>query len=101
MSNKRCIVEATATWAIHRACARVGLRRIGWHVLRHTFASRLVSEGVPLNEVMRLMGHSCITTTMRYAHFAPSKLHESIRVLEAAERRALAENFGQPAGNVV
>jgi len=98
-NDEKVVPECTAARAIHRVCDRVGLRRVGWHTLRHTFASRLVSEGVPLNEVMLLMGHSCITTTMRYAHFAPSKLHESVRVLEAAELREKNRNLGQPVGN--
>jgi len=42
------------------------------HDLRHTYASRLLRAGVPLEEVSRLMGHASITTTMRYAHLAQS-----------------------------
>ena len=36
---------------LYRACKKAGLRRIGWHVLRHTFASHLVMRGVPLKAV--------------------------------------------------
>lgn len=42
-----------------------------WHLLRHTFASRLVQAGVPLRTVAGWMGHTTIQTTMRYAHLAP------------------------------
>ena len=38
---------------------------------RHTFCSHLVAAGVPLHEVMEVMGHSRIETTMKYAHLAP------------------------------
>jgi integrase len=47
---------------------RSGLTGITWHTLRHTFASRLTRSGVDLVTVKELLGHSTITTTMRYAH---------------------------------
>lgn len=62
-------------------CHQAGLRKIGWHTLRHTFASHLAMKGVPLNAVQTLLGHSSITTTMRYAHVAPSALRSAIELL--------------------
>ena len=52
-----------------------------WHDLRHTFASWLVQDGVPLDRVSRLLGHKSLTMTMRYAHLAPSQLHEDVAKL--------------------
>ena len=75
-------------------CKRAGLRRIGWHTLRHTFASHLAMRGVPLGAVQALLGHSTITTTMRYAHLAPSTLRTAIDLLDLGE-----PSVGQPAGN--
>lgn len=79
-------------------CRRAGLRSIGWHVLRHTFASQLVMEGVPLLTVSRLMGHSSTKMTERYAHLAPSHLAETVPVLLRAEARVL-EALGQNTGS--
>jgi integrase len=62
-------------------CAEVGLRRITWHVLRHTFATHLSTKGVALNAVQKLLGHATITTTMRYAHVPPSALREAVELL--------------------
>lgn len=38
------------------------------HDLRHTFASHLASQGVPLQRIGKLLGHTQIATTQRYAH---------------------------------
>ena len=43
----------------------------GWHLFRHTFASRLVQAGVPIAKVSAWLGHANISTTMIYAHLAP------------------------------
>ena len=40
------------------------------HSLRHSFATRLVEEGIPLVQVKELLGHSCIRSTMTYVHVA-------------------------------
>lgn len=46
------------------------------HILRHTHASWLVQRGVPIQVVSKLLGHSTITITMRYAKLAPDNLIE-------------------------
>lgn len=51
------------------------------HTLRHTFGSRLVQRGVPIQTVSKLMNHSSLQVTMRYAHLSPSNLTEAINVL--------------------
>lgn len=40
------------------------------HSLRHSFATKLVKEGVPLVQVKELLVHSCIRSTMTYVHVA-------------------------------
>jgi integrase len=82
---------------LKKLCRKVGLRKIGWHTLRHTFASHLAMNGVPLNAVQALLGHSSITTTMRYAHLAPSALRAAIETLNP--KTALAADLWQPAVN--
>jgi len=45
--------------------------RIVVHSLRHTFASLLVIAGTPIYNLMRLMNHTSMDMSMRYAHLAP------------------------------
>lgn len=44
------------------------------HSLRHTYASRLVSQGRSLYEVGQLLGHATVSMTARYSHLAPQQL---------------------------
>ena len=49
---------------------RAGLSDVRIHDLRHTYASNAVSSGMPIQMVGRLLGHTQLQTTMRYAHLA-------------------------------
>lgn len=60
------------------ALKEAGISNFKWHDLRHTFASWLVQDGVPLDRVSRLLGHKSLMMTMRYAHLAPNQLHEDV-----------------------
>jgi integrase len=62
-------------------CEKAKIVDFTWHDLRHTFASRLVMAGKPIRAVAELMGHSEITTTMRYAHLAPQYLADAVECL--------------------
>jgi integrase len=45
---------------------RCEIRKVNPHALRHTFATRLVEQNVPLTTIMELLGHSSVSTTQRY-----------------------------------
>lgn len=48
------------------------------HVLRHSFASHFMMAGGNIIVLQRILGHSDIRVTMRYAHFAPDHLEEAV-----------------------
>ena len=51
------------------------------HDLRHTFASLLVSGGASLEMIGRLLGHTQIGTTQRYAHLIDSPLRAGVNAV--------------------
>lgn len=53
---------------------RAGLADVRLHDLRHSFASFLVNAGRSLYEVQKLLGHTQVGTTQRYAHLAQATL---------------------------
>jgi integrase len=72
---------AAPTKRIHKAWAKIvkaaGLTNYRPHDNRHTYASHLVSSGLSLEIVGRLMGHTSPVTTKRYAHLADDPLRQA------------------------
>jgi integrase len=60
------------SWNAARIAA--GLADVRIHDLRHSFASFLVNAGRSLYEVQRILGHTQIKTTQRYAHLSQDTL---------------------------
>jgi integrase len=56
--------------------ARAGVKDVRIHDLRHTFASAAAASGLGLPMIGKLLGHTQVQTTARYAHLAaePVKL---------------------------
>ncbi len=77
---ERHLVTVNHLWLEVRA--RAGLEDVRMHDLRHSFASRALALGETLPVIGKLLGHSDIETTARYAHLARDSLQE------AAERVA-------------
>ncbi len=57
------------------------LKDVRIHDFRHSFASFLVNGGRSIYEVGRLLGHTQIKTTMRYAHLSDETLMEAVNVV--------------------
>ncbi|MFG0412146.1 tyrosine-type recombinase/integrase [Pseudomonas sp. zjy_8] len=68
--------------AFRSAYLRCGLHTPGQmtHILRHTFASHYMMGGGDILGLQRILGHSSITMTMRYAHLSPDHLESALRL---------------------
>lgn len=89
-------VDLKGPWdAIKKEAKLVNFRK---HDLRHSYASQLVAAGVPLFDVGKLLGHTQIATTMRYAHLADDPLRAATNKLGS---KLAAMNLDKPTAEVV
>ncbi len=78
------VQEVRRFWAqVQKQC---GLSDVRIHDLRHTFASLLVSGGASLEMIGKLLGHSQMQTTLRYAHLMDSPLRAGVDAVASAFR---------------
>ncbi|WP_233998710.1 site-specific integrase [Erythrobacter sp. YT30] len=63
--------------AFGKLCKKAGIEDLRPHDLRHNYASLLASEGVSLQIIGKLLGHSQPATTNRYAHLADEALRKA------------------------
>ena len=79
-------------------CERAGLKNLRIHDCRHSYASRALALGESLPMIGRLLGHTQVETTARYAHLANASVHESaVRVSESIAADVLGDYAGQAA----
>lgn len=73
---------------LKRLGARAGIeKRVHPHGLRHTYASWLMDQGVPLHYIRRSLGHSSLSVTERYCdHLNPAELVTAMRAVPWPDR---------------
>jgi integrase/recombinase XerD len=54
-------------------------RGLGPHILRHTYATRMLDKGFSIREVQELLGHRSVSTTMVYTHVNPEALRQKVQ----------------------
>lgn len=67
--------------ALLTAARRAGLPHIGFHTLRHSFATQFVRNDGPVALLQRILGHSTIGLTMRYVQFSRDYLLSAARFI--------------------
>jgi integrase/recombinase XerD len=78
LSSRGRPMTRQALWTLVRDAGRLaGIGRPVWtHLLRHTFATHLLSNGADLRVVQELLGHADLTTTQRYTRVDAKRLRD-------------------------
>lgn len=63
---------------VQAVCKRCELQGVNVHALRHTFATRLMEQNVPIRIIQNLMGHASIVTTEKYSHVLDDEKRKAI-----------------------
>ena len=75
-------------------CEKHGLRRMRFHDLRHSCASLLLANGVPLKQIQEWLGHSDFSTTANiYAHLDYTSKLTSAQAMESGLTLPEGSNF--------
>ena len=81
ISSRNRRIEHSTVWHLvkrHSREARIWKRRLGPHLLRHTFATTLLSNGENLRNIQVLMNHKSLATTARYLHTRDIELVKAV-----------------------
>lgn len=96
METKQPYKHIFYAWDVVRK--RADMPELRMHDLRHSFASFLVNGGRSLYEVQKILGHTQIKTTQRYAHLSPDTLLDAANM--AMRHVPIAQNMPEAANDV-
>jgi integrase len=91
------LIDLQPFW--QRLRARAGLKDARIHDLRHTFASAAVAAGQGLPMIGRLLGHTQVQTTARYAHLAADPVKAAAEQVSAVIANAVIGESAKAAVN--
>lgn len=77
-------------------CQKSGVANLKFHDLRSTFAARLLTKGVPIYKVSKILGHSSVVVTeQHYGHLSLADLKGAISCIEGVVSVPFAANLQQ------
>lgn len=81
------------TTLVHEAATAAGFPpgRRNAHLLRSSFATNLLREGVPISVVSKLLGHSKVSTTSRYLAVVDGERHAAVATMKLPPSAAAAK----------
>lgn len=83
----RLLSVAGVQFRLKQHCERAGVH-LTCHQLRHTFARRLAEQGMPIDSLARLLGHSDLQTTQRYIDGAdPTVRADFLKAMQDLDQR--------------
>lgn len=75
--------KTTASEWFNESCKEAQVSDFTFHCLRHTFASFMLSKGVPIYKVSKMLGHSTVVTTeQHYGHLDRTELSKEIHHID-------------------
>ena len=77
--DKKHITRFAVNKYLSRLKNKINITNLHPHALRHTFATGLVAENVPINEVADLLGHEKLDTTRIYTHIPNERMKQSVQ----------------------
>jgi len=80
-SKVRKLYETSIEWTVRKIRKETGIN-FHFHLLRHTFATKLLEKGVDIVTIASLLGHSKITMSLIYSHTTAERKRKAVEVLD-------------------
>jgi integrase len=98
-ASDHALAGVTANYVSRRfkgVCERSGVANLKFHDLRHTFTARLLTKGVPIYKVSKILGHSSVVVTeQHYGHLSLADLKGAISCIEGVVSVPFAADLQQ------
>ena len=79
--NEKIITKNILDKCLYRACEKVNIQKRGMHVLRKTYATRLINSNVDEAVIINQMGHTDIATTKNYYYYNDKTLDNIAHII--------------------